>query len=182
MDDTFSFGAVRGYLNENKKNDFILVYEGDGETFYQHKKTFVSEEEELPFEATYLVKVMDVYKLTGDKEFKGVNDVEVEFVILPNSLSKPIAESIRDSVGTSEEDEIYIEDIITHGGASVRFAIETVREEEVECKVLEAMNAVEFLNDFRGFYLDKPWNGLGTNGWDVIRYATGKQDNLSSLK
>ena len=178
MKKEFSFGGVTGVLDESIKEEFELLYDSGEEQFYQRKIKTVSDEEELPYEATYLIHVFDMYELTGDEEFIGSKEVELEFVVLPNSLSEELSDDIRDSMGLSDDDDMDLYDIVSHGGASVRFGMETFSDEELEDGILGAMNAVGTMDALRGFYLDKAWNFIGTTGWDVIRYATGKQKEL----
>lgn len=178
MKKEFSFGGVTGLLDESVKEEFELLYDSGEEQFYQRKIKTVSYEEELPYEATYLIHVFDMYELTGDEEFIGSKEVELEFVVLPSSLSEELSDDIRDSVGLSDDDDMDLYDIVSYGGASVRFGMETYSDEELEDGILGAMNAVRTMDALRGFYLDRAWNFIGTTGWDVIGYATGKQKEL----
>jgi len=84
-------------------------------------------------------------------------------------------------MGLVDAEELDVYDIITYGGASVLMAKELVPNELATDKVLEAMNAIEAIDTMRGLYLDRPWNMIGTTGWDTIEYALGERENLFSF-
>ena len=37
---------------------------------------------------------------------------------------------------------------------------------------------IDTMDSFRGFYLDKAWNRIGTQGWDVIRELVHGEDYI----
>lgn len=34
----------------------------------------------------------------------------------------------------------------------------------------DVASVVEVVDSFRGFYIDKPWNRIGTTGWDTLKH------------
>ena len=44
----------------------------------------------------------------------------------------------------------------------------------------EAASVVNNMNAMRGFYLDKPWNMIGSTGWDILNELVGNGKDFIS--
>lgn len=177
----FEFDGISGVLDEKVKNRFEKVFDSGDEYVFELKDNIDHEEEGFDFNYTYAIRVIDVYEITGDVEYKGLTSIEVELVVTPESICDSLLDSILSTMGLVDAEELDVYDIITYGGASVLMAKELVPNELATDKVLEAMNAIEAIDTMKGFYLDRPWNMIGTTGWDTIEYALGERENLFSF-
>ena len=66
------------------------------EIYYTTKKTFKHEEEGFDFEYKYVVRVEDLYELTGEDDYKG--KVDISLYIVPTE--KSLCEKTRARVST----------------------------------------------------------------------------------
>lgn len=171
------FGGMTVVTDSRARELFETVYDSGEEQIYETKEVFQHEEEGLNFKYTYAVRVIDWGYATGEPEYENQFLVELQLVVHPDSLSEELAGSIMDCCGLAE-DEFNVMDIISHGGGSVPMAHELVNEEYLEDMIDSAMGVTRAIDGMRGFFLDKPWNRIGTTGWDTVHYAVGERDNL----
>jgi hypothetical protein len=172
----FNFAGVSGVIDEGAIKGFEEIYDDGYNQTYVTKDIFLHEEEGLTFEYVYTVKSMDLYEATGDEEHENKSLVELSLVVHPNSITESMLKGISDSMGVDIED-MNIEDVLSYGGAHVTIDYKEVENERVPEVVEGAMTAQKAVDGLRGFYLDKPWNPIGTTGWDVIEYAIGTKED-----
>lgn len=156
-------------------NEFKKIYETDSELFFLSKKTFHHEEEDFNFDYKYAISIMDISFLTGEES---PYTVGLYLVVSPNSLCSSSAESIADYADWSDNevsDEWKYKDIVDYGLGVLMASSEVEYTEgdwdELEVLQEEIKNVVavyKVIDSLRGFYLDKPMNMIGTNGWDFI--------------
>lgn len=180
MGKQFNFGGISGTMEEGIERDYELVYDDGDEQVYQLKEYIEHNEEDLPFHFYYVIRVIDLYEHYEQvgKDYEGQSSVEIELVVHPRHIKPKLLNSIKETMGLDSPEEITTHDLLIYGGASVFLANEIVPNDNVQDKLIEAMNAIDSIDLARGFYLDKAWNKIGTTGWDVIHYALGKKENL----
>ena len=144
------------------------------ETYYFTKRTFKHEEEGFDFEYKYVVRVEDLYELTGDEDYKGKFAIDLYLVPTESCLCEKTRARVRESCGLSEDDNLYLSDIVSYGlGARLLYEIADncryIDGSKVRSKLLAIANLLEMVDSMRGFYLDAVWNGIGSTGWDVIK-------------
>ena len=174
------FAGISAYVEEvNVEEHFEEWYNDGGMLYLISKKEYEhdeSGEDEFNFKYKYVIRVMDLEEFSGEEGAPIA--IELLLVPSPDSLCEEERESVKDSMGNEDID--YYD--ISEYGISVRMGddylegiegdkynlddIEAVRER------IEAITAIyESVNSLRGFHLDRPWNMIGTNGWDTIRNA-----------
>ena len=178
------FGGVSTYMEKVDFDEHFEEYYGsDDRVVYFSKKTFKHEEEDLTFNYKYAIVVTDVGSYTGD----GYDPILVELMLVPDykDLTEENKESLRESGGYGEEDiseEWLWMDVLDYsfavkmGEESIDNPTEDIRDEWIKSKpiqaILESIVAVyESVDTFRGFYLDRAWNMVGTTGWDTLKNA-----------
>jgi len=175
-----SFGGVSTESRNRRVEDhFELCRDDDFYAVYLSKKKFKHEEEDMNFEYKYGILVTDLSDYLEEHEGGLTIAVELLLVVSPYSMTEEEKEYLMGFTGVdmyTTEESMY-EDLILHG-YGIRFGIEYVKDEkQVELSkipgVIEVVQAItevyEGIDLVRGFYLDKPWNKVGTNGWDVIK-------------
>ena len=96
-------------------------------------------------------------------------------VVAPKSICEEVLNEIKAITdGYTEYQDI------TQCGLGITMAWENnlISEKEVDNKILEAMNCIQVIDGLRGFHLDRVWNQLGTNGWNMIEYVIGLREGL----
>lgn len=181
------FGGVSTNVKKAKsfKTVFPICTNYSDSAFYETKKVYKHEEEGFNFNYKYIVRVEDLYELSGEDELKGKVSVELYLVPTEDSMSEKTKNKIRESFGYDEDDIIYLADIIDYG-LGVRMGYETVENvryldgTKVHSKLNEIATVLDTIDSMRGFYLDKAWNLIGTNGWDVLKEMLFDKDFIKS--
>ena len=170
---------IFGWQTDQRFDDwsekFIKHYENDDETLYVSKETFHHNEDDgFNFDYKYCVNFINIAEFPDENE----NTVGYDFlmVVMPKSLHKSHIESICECCDVTP-DAIDIHDVIDQICGSVRFGSGTCKDwSEEEEVVLKIANVFEAMDRMRGFYIDKPWNMIGSTGWDTLEYATKGTD------
>ena len=178
------FGGISTNIEEVDFNKhFEEYYDGDDRVVYFSKKTFRHEEEGLTFSYKYAIVVTDVGSYTGDD----YDPILVELMLVPDykDLTEENKENIKDYNGYSDgeisEGWMWM-DVLDYSFAvsmceeSIDNPTEDIRDGWVNSEpiqaILENIVAVyESVDTFRGFYLDRAWNMVGTTGWDILKNA-----------
>lgn len=185
------FGGISTNIEEVDFNKhFEEYYDGDDRVVYFSKKTFRHEEEGLTFSYKgltfsykYAIVVTDVGSCTGDD----YDPILVELILVPDykDLTEENKENIKDYNGYSDgeisEGWMWM-DVLDYSFAvsmceeSIDNPTEDIRDGWVNSEpiqaILENIVAVyESVDTFRGFYLDRAWNMVGTTGWDILKNA-----------
>jgi len=176
-----SFGGISTESRNRKVEDHFELYRDDDyNAVYLSKKKFKYEEEDMNFEYKYGILVTDLSDYLEEYEGGLTIAVELLLVVSPYSMTEEAKEYFMRFTGAdmyTTEESMY-EDLIL-GGYGIRFGIEYVKDEkQVELSnisgVIEVVQAItevyETIDSMRSFYLDKPWNKVGTNGWDLIKH------------
>lgn len=195
------FGGISANVKEVDFNKhFEEYYDGDDRVVYFSKKTFRHEEElmlvpsfkGLTFNYKYAIVVTDVQFYSGD----GDAPISVELMLVPSfyDLTEENKENIRDYNGYGD-DEICEEwlwmDVLEYsfavkmGEESIDNPTEDIRDGWVESEpiqaILENITATyESIDTFRGFYLDRAWNMVGTTGWDTLEECVLGKDAIGA--
>ena len=174
------FAGISAYVEEvNVEEHFEEWYNDDGMLYLVSKKEYEHDEDgedDINFKYKYVIRVMDIANLSGDEGAPIA--IELLLVPSPESLCEEVRESVVYSMGNEEID--YYD--IAEYGISVRMAdeyLEGIEEDkynlyriEAVRKKIEAITAIyESIDTFRGFYLDRAWNMVGTTGWDTLKNA-----------
>lgn len=139
---------------------------------YVSKRTFLHEEEGMTFEYKYLIEVV---------AFDGKTYYSLCLCPTQAYLHHNIIEGIFGMCGFDDSmclNDIDYGDIISYCGA-IQFGCEEREGEKIDDEVINLIaNVYETIDGLRGFYLDKPQNMLGNNGWDKIRYFLYDEDYI----
>jgi hypothetical protein len=161
--------------HEPKKIDdlFDCIRDTDDEVIFVTKETYEHREEGLNFDYKFVIRAEDAYELTGEPEDEDKWNLEVMLVPTVDSLLPNKREDTIDG-----EDCTFI-DLIDEG-SYVQFGLESVKVDPGKGydavmlpKYDEAASVIDNMNAMRGFYLDKPWNMIGSTGWDILNSLVG---------
>lgn len=192
--DTVTFaGASAGNIT-NWEEIFEESYNDDGSVILVSKETFHHEEEGLSFDYKYLMNIIDMSIATcGD-----IYCIDMSLKMMPEFkcwCEKELLDAAR-MIGYEEHS---IEEIIKYlmpsdalsAGNCITMMSEQVYydseenedgfydpldNEEVSKKLNVAASLVQAVDGLKGFYLDKGWNHIGTNGWDVLNHVIKGED------
>lgn len=151
------------------------------EVIYISKEEYTHEEEDLNFKYKYIIEVLDMEYLTGESGVKDI--VLLHLVVSPEFITKDIYNDILYTIGMEEEEnyELSYLDVKEHG-LSVTMAdeeLEDKSEELLKNKVNTIASLTKSIDGMRGFYLDKPWNAIGSNGWSTVEHMINGEDLFS---
>ena len=185
------FGGMSTYVEGlvDWREKFEEVFDNEQNVIYLSKETYKHEEDDFNFDYKYAIRVTDIAYATGEEDAPTV----VELYLVPSfdNLSDKNKRGLMDSMGWSEEDEVsemwkWIDVLeysyaVRMGGISLEGLSEDDRHQWTDLKaiqdILEAITAVyEAIDGLRGFYLDRPWNMIGTNGWDTLQNAMNDEE------
>lgn len=171
------YGFEMESLNEVTTLSYAEVFNDGDSVIIETEKVFKHTEESLDFEYRYAIETLDWFKITGDKQYKDMTYITVYLVPTLESLNVTIIESLKDiyrddfyNIGTSE---------LLAEGYAIRFVDELIENKNSDECVLFAKHLIPHLDSLRGFYLDKPFNMIGTNGWKMLQDYI---NNVSWLK
>ena len=162
------FGITTDRRFDDWKEKFELSYENDDETLYVSKETFHHNEDDgFDFDYKYCVQFTDFSEF--DEE--GGIGYQLIMVVMPMSLHKGNLEKLCKEYGIASN-EIDIRCCIDDLTAYVKFGEgECEKWEDVDGILLRIAHVFGFMDRMRGFFLDKPWNRIGSTGWDTLSYA-----------
>ena len=165
--------------HEPKKIDdlFDCIRDTDDEVIFVTKETYEHREKGLNFDYKFAIRAENAYELTGEPEDENVWHVEMLLVPTIDSLLPKKQKDLQDMVG--EDGEPNLIDLIDEG-SYVQFGLESVNvDPDKGCDAVmlpkydEAASVVDNMNSMRGVYLDKPWNMIGSTGWDILNSLVG---------
>ena len=150
----FDFLGISGEReNIDFSADFDLVDSDEDYVIYQSKEEFVHEEDGLNFKYRYMVDFVQAYWLEGDEWL-----CSFCLVVSP--------ESVHDKELLDGE-ETYLG--CFNNGYRVTLYNAECKEENVETIMDNITGAYKAVDSLIGFYLDKPFNRLGTPNWNIIK-------------
>lgn len=140
------------------------------ETVFATKKTFEHVEEGLNFKYKYII---DCVACEGKMFYS------LEMIILPESCCEEYLIGCLSSSGfddVDDVDELSLIDTFFYGGNTITFGTESedtpAEDNDWNYDLLDKIASVyETFDSLRGFYIDKPWNAIGTTGWDTIKHC-----------
>ena len=154
------------------------------ELVFVSKETYSQGEDNPPFDGmTYKLVILceaDTGMTTKDKDGKEVDADYYSAYIIPtkDKISDSVIESMKDSYGwdwMSVEDarkEFNEIDFAREGYGAFIGDFAKPSEGSFDMDVVNGFaTALETINSLRGFYLDRPINGIGMNGWDFLEIA-----------
>jgi hypothetical protein len=133
---------------------------------------------DLKFDYKYCIKGTDM-RQTGDDQYED-RYMFYELGIIPtaDSLCEEVRQKIAGSCGCCEE---Y--DIVEYS-YFIRFYSdedeELTMEEDIDYMVNAIANLIPICETFFGFSMDRPFNCIGTSGWDKIREAVNGTDFIKA--
>ena len=165
------FGIEGNKTINSWREKFDCVYNNGDNALYVSKQEFEGGEEEVQdFHYKYAI---ECFEYETNKWCYALS-----LVVMPSYCNKEFLSSVA-SCGCIDENEVEVMDIIQHGGGSVQFGCETFEADELNEDVLtDIANVFETMDSLRGFYLDKAWNGIGSNGWDTLNHCINGEDLL----
>lgn len=166
------FGIAYNHEVGNYK-DLKCIRDDGGERWYE-TPVHQHREEGLDFDYTYILKAMDMNYLTGEKSEVGHWVLELVLVPTPDSLTDEARQSVASTCGIDPAD--ITSDDISSDGLCVQMetdSIHGVTDDDAGIKMVddrlnEAVAVIDIIDHMRGFNLDRCWNRIGSNGWDII--------------
>ena len=167
------------------KRMFPFCIDYSTETYYETKKTYKHEEDGLNFEYKYVVRVENLYELTGDDDYEGKVAISLYLIPSESSMNETVRNRVRQSCGLDDDDDLDLSDIISYGlGACLSTEIVSncryTDGTKVKGKLSAIANLLEMFDSMRGFFLDRAWNAIGTTGWDVLNEMVNGKDYIQA--
>jgi hypothetical protein len=166
-----------------KANDlFDTIRDVDDEVVLASKETYHHKEDDgsLDFDYKYVMHAKNQYEMTGEAKDENKWGIELKIVPMPDSL---LSNVLSDTAELHEEgeDEVELIDIVDDGKC-VQLGFELVDVSDGYDKVMpvkfdEGASVVETINAMRSFYLDRPWNKVGSTGWDILNTYVGNGED-----
>jgi hypothetical protein len=166
---------------------YVEEYNDDGQLTLVSKKTYHAEQDEdIPeFNYKYVVCVTDMQALGSNEK---VIIVQLKMVISPESATEEYREAYSDEYDfcydlaasdsvTIGEEYIYY-DSVPDGWYDYYYDV--LQNEEVVETLNVCASVTAWIDLQRGSYLDKTWNMIGSNGWDLIRHTVLGKDWLKA--
>lgn len=187
MEKKLDFGGNVVTINgraKSFKRMFNLIDCSDEDVYYT-KKVYKHEEEGLNFDYRYVVRVENLYELTGDDDYKGKVGIGLYIVPTTESFCKESLEKVLTCSGLTDTSDLNVCDIISYG-YGITMGYETIKNcryidgTKVKDKLVAIANLLETFDSMRGFFLDCVWNKLGTTGWDVLKEIIHGKDYIES--
>lgn len=167
------FGISSKRVISDWKEKFSMSdWSRDEVTYFESNKTFSHTEEDFSFKYKYVIEFLEHFDSNNNKEDYLVI---LQMVILPESLTKINLEKVA-RFCEIEEEEVNCYDLLDYGSFSVDFGVTTCEIGEIEETVIRISNVFEMMDSLRGFFLDKRWNLIGTNGWDIVLHAVKDEE------
>lgn len=176
-------GLTTTVTGDNEEKEFDEVYNDDGRFFLESCETFEHREEGLNFDYKYCISG----NVISNEEFlkKYIAIVELVLVPLPDSLCNKAFEEVLEWCGVELKDigihkDIGVYDVCTYfGGVTMGYEPITIDNDKDVYDLMEldevkkVVKAIEMtyrgIDSLRGFYLDKPLNLIGDDGWGIIK-------------
>ena len=156
---------------EKFSDHFKAVYVDTDMGYWESKETFHHEEEGLTFDYKYVVDF-------GVLENHGETTCYYALYLMPlkEFWDKKVLAGVMESFCVDCE-SVNAMDAVMEGGIAAHLGC--TYEDEMEAgacgpneEVLDAIASVYLAVDgLRGFFLDRPWNRIGTTGWDCLHHA-----------
>lgn len=167
MTNTFSFGNINAgnvKMVEENMVDKMFDY------FYVYNESFTHEEAGLNFNYSYAVEVIT-------PEEHDVDRIYVTLFLTVNEDS--LCDRVKADILCGDKFDITPYDTVSNGYGAVKIATDELEDNiDIDEYVRMVFALIPAVDAFRGFYIDKTWNMLGSTGWDVIMHAVGLQDSI----
>ena len=164
---------------------FDTIRDSDDEVILASKETYHHKEDDgsLDFDYKYVMHAENLYEMTGEAVDENKWGIELKLVPMPKSL---LTNELSDTAELHDEGEDDVELIdLVEDGKCVQMGFEKVDVSDGYDKVMpakfdEGASVVETINAMRGFYLDRPWNRIGSTGWDILNNYVGNGKDFIS--
>lgn len=189
-----TFGGISTEKKKDWRDIFEEEYNDDGQlNLVQKGSPYIHEEEGFYFKFHLAVEAIDLFHLTGDANQKYI---AFSLLLIPETeywhenTMKELSD-LTDIPADELKNCVTVSDAVSIG-AAVRLIREEVKYEDetnpdennwddgyydiLDCpQAVEKLNSIASIADtavnFRGFLLDREWNRIGSNGWDIIEMA-----------
>ena len=177
------FGVAFDHEVLKAEDLFDTIRDTDDEVILASKKTYHHKEDDgsLDFDYKYVMHAVNLYEMTGESKDENTWGIELKLVPMPTSL---LTNELSDTAELHDEyeDEVELIDIVDDGKC-VQLGHDVVDVSDgydnvMPTKFDEGASVVETINAMRGFYLDRPWNRVGTTGWDVLNTYVGNGEDF----
>lgn len=174
---------------------FEQEYNDAGQLILVSKEKFSHEDDDFRFDYHYAINAVDMYFFTADAS---VPFIKIDLLIVPDARywNDELIADVAKELGmenASKEDiisSINVSDAISHiatvttGKDTVKYDVEKYEDgfydildnEDVVNKLNAVASVIPVVDSFRGFSLDREWNGIGTTGWDTIKWVLNGGD------
>lgn len=145
------------------EDKFEVEYDDAEDSVLVSKETFHHDEDDLVFDYKYVIE----RTLVEDETFYALY-----MVVCNNSINEELMSEIMGFCGLEQKEDVEMRDIISYASAEVMFGNVSEKTDEENTEIYDKIASVfETMDRLRGFYIDKPWNMIGTTGWDTLRHA-----------
>lgn len=165
---------------------FNTVFD-ESESYFESQVFHHDVDDDIKFDYTYCVHVFDWREYDSKKCAIGI---QLYLVPTFQSLTKEKQDSVL-SCCCIDADDVTVMDMVSYGIGVPLGYVEVEVDENFEydtdddkiASVLDSIaNVYETIDAMRGFYLDKPVNRLGSDGWDLLYdYVNGNDFIQSTL-
>lgn len=165
----FEIETERKFNSWEKEFDCFL--DDDETAFFVSLETFKSRDDaELKsFDYVYAIECLRDYD--NNRWFYSLHMVPDK-----RDIKKELIENVA-STCCVRTDEVNFYDIVSYGGLSVSFGCATSNGEEIDYDIItQIAHVYRTMDALRGFYLDKTWNAIGCDGWDILCHALNGDD------
>jgi hypothetical protein len=171
------FGIAFNHETQKVGDLFDGLRDNEEEVVYESKKTYKHREEGLNFDYKYVIKAENLEYFTGDSADKDMWSVELMLVPTIDSILPKHRDSLIAQCGEGYEPNLC--DLVDEG-SYVQIGYERVYvDPDAGCDAVmgkkydEIATVTEHVDSMRGFYLDKPYNMIGSTGWDIVNNLVG---------
>ena len=195
MINTRMFAGVAPQGLDKSLNLFKEIYNDDGRIYLETAHTYQHVEDGLIFEYKYVLSITDYSTWMDSINPDFPYFAELYLIPTPESLDKGVLKELAECNGI-EQDEVTIYDLIIEGDSVMLGATEGLyqimdanagkmkdnevyegfTEEDIPELINLVSNVIDAIDMVRGFYLDRVFNGIGWNGWDVIQKLVNGQE------
>lgn len=163
------FSDYKDFFTESDWSDSEMMY-------FESNETFQHIDDDFSFNYKFIVEVAERY-WENKEDFA----VSLQMVVLPESCNKEELESVAFPAGIKTE-EVTWWDLLHNGGFNVTFGKTICEKDSIDETILQISHVFKCMNGLFGFYMDKVWNMIGSDGWDIVRHAVLGTDLFGRLK
>lgn len=169
-----SFAGYSTEIHVDYRDEFDSYIERDFEWWLISKRIFLHEDDGLTFKYRYVILVKDYSDDFAEDEIPTPNgEVTMFLEVCPESLCDKVKNNIASTYG--DENKVYPCDVSDYG-LGVVMGREQIDIQDKwwteQSQIIEKLNDIAsvyvVMDSLRGFHIDKIWNHIGNNGWDLL--------------